>query len=926
MQLAHLTFHSSQAELQQLEQQVLEQAPSPIDRLALAWALRQSDEARSVALLDGLQHEVIGGPESAALSCRLRLLQGERALHRGQLLELEELLPSLLRDCAVIGDHEALADAHWLAAGWQSQQGDFAGVERALRAAIEAADLLADPLRMQFFRAELARASAFQNNVEAEREWAGKLPVYSEALHPAVAAALADYDGVLAALRADYGPCISWFSRSFEASMASGQLRRAVTLASNLGYNHGNMSQYEPALEWLQRGLELARRSGWAPLTGGCLMHLGDVLRQLGQLDAARERLHEALELLAGLPQARTTAVSLNMLARTELECGHFELALQAYERMQRLPSAAAADLRVIAGTGQARALLGLRRLREARLAIEAALVLSRQQGNRNYEIEAIWALADIEQALAPTAPDALSWYEAALAQARQISAYQPQAALLESASAAYAAHGLYERAYALAHQASAVRQANFSQETARRMTGMQAQHQIERTRAENEHLRRVAELETARYELLKGNHELMLHLSAISQEITTELDAERIYEVLERHVHTMLDAQSVAIYMLSETGEQLECAYGVEAGERFVDPAIALNDTASYCARCLRERREFVINTGTAAEPVPQIPGTTAMLSMMFVPLQISERVIGVMTVQSERAAAYGEREQLIFRMLCSYGAIALENARAHLRLTELQRHVMSQEKLAALGSMVAGVAHELNTPIGNSLLVASTLLHATRDFARRFEQQQAMRRGDLGAFIKQAQEGLEVIEHSMDNAGSLVRSFKQVAVDRSAEHRRLFKLAEVCEDCAQTLGVAFRKARVKLELQLEPELALESYPGALTQIIVILLNNALLHAFEGREGGCVRVGSRSGEGERVLLWIEDDGLGMSAAVRRRVFEPFFTTKFGQGGSGLGLSIAHNTVEGLLGGSLSVDSEPGLGSRFTLELPRVAP
>jgi signal transduction histidine kinase len=253
------------------------------------------------------------------------------------------------------------------------------------------------------------------------------------------------------------------------------------------------------------------------------------------------------------------------------------------------------------------------------------------------------------------------------------------------------------------------------------------------------------------------------------------------------------------------------------------------------------------------------------------------------------------------------------------------LQRQLMAQEKLAALGAMVAGVAHELNTPIGNSLLIASTLLGATEEFSQQVEQR-ALKRSDWMQYAGRTRDGLEVINRSMQTAASLVSSFKQVAVDRSSEQRREFSLRELGEQCLQTLALQLRQAGLEARLTLVPELSIDSFPGPLGQVLIILVNNAMAHAFEGCAGGQVEIGGQALDGERVQLWVQDNGAGMAAEVCARIFEPFFTTKFGRGGSGLGLSIAHNIVSTLLGGRISVSSTPGQGSRFLIELPRRAP
>ncbi|MCZ8076227.1 MAG: GAF domain-containing sensor histidine kinase, partial [Paucibacter sp.] len=410
-----------------------------------------------------------------------------------------------------------------------------------------------------------------------------------------------------------------------------------------------------------------------------------------------------------------------------------------------------------------------------------------------------------------------------------------------------------------------------------------------------------------------------------IGQEITNELETDRVFNVMERHIHALLDAPCMSVYLLDESGSQLYCAFGMEDGAPFIDPPIPMSSERSLTVRCLKERREYLLNRPSDEGLGEQVPGTSELQSLLFAPLAVGDRVIGVMTIQSPRADAYGERQQVIFRTLCSYIAIALDNAGAYLRVSELQRQLMAQEKLAALGAMVAGVAHELNTPIGNSLLIASTLLGATDEFAQQVEQK-VLKRSDWERYADRTRDGLEVINRSMQTAATLVSSFKQVAVDRSSEQRRAFCLRELCEQCLQTLSLQLRRANVEWQLNIDVQLQLDSYPGALGQALIILLNNAMAHAFEGREAGRIDIGAQALDGERVQLWVQDDGVGMAAEVCERIFEPFFTTKFGRGGSGLGLSIAHNIVTGLLGGRVSVQSSLGRGSRFVMELPRVAP
>jgi signal transduction histidine kinase len=636
----------------------------------------------------------------------------------------------------------------------------------------------------------------------------------------------------------------------------------------------------------------------------------------MGQTDQARALLQECLQLAQARPRARTTLLALKYLALTDLEDERPEAALTGLQTlMQRASAGDVPDLQVDAG-------LGLGQREAARAAAEAALALVRRQGDPEPEIEILATLGRI----AAPAPEALDYLQQALRLAEGLAGYAPSADLLDEAAALAAELQQWPQAYGWAQRASALRQQRFGEETSRRAAALQVRHQIERARAESEHLRRLAEAEAERAAALQQAHDTLLHLSAVGQEITAQLESQRVFESLSRHVQAMLDARSLAIYVLGDSGEQLLCAYGVEDGQRFEDPPLPMDEASSYCVRCVRERREIVLQGAEMVDPQAQVPGTSQMASLMFAPLALSDRVLGVMTIQSPQPQAYGERERLVLRSLCAYGAIALDNARAYQRLGALQRHMLAQEKLAALGAMVAGVAHELNTPIGNSLLVASTLLSSAREFEAQLSAG-TLRRSQWETYAQRQREGLAVVERCMDSAAALVRSFKQVAVDRSAESRRRFDLAELAQQCAQTLGLALRRAGIEVELMLPPGLMMDSYPGTLSQVLVILLNNALVHAFSVRvEGARVQLGAQALDAQHLRLRVQDNGLGMASQVLERVFEPFFTTRFGQGGSGLGLSIAHNLVESLLGGRISASSEPGRGSRFVLELPLRAP
>ncbi len=262
------------------------------------------------------------------------------------------------------------------------------------------------------------------------------------------------------------------------------------------------------------------------------------------------------------------------------------------------------------------------------------------------------------------------------------------------------------------------------------------------------------------------------------------------------------------------------------------------------------------------------------------------------------------------------------LTAAMAHLQ--QAQDELLRSEKLAALGSLVAGIAHELNTPIGNSLMVASTLGDHTRSI--REGMATGLRRADFEHYLADMDEAGEQLVHNLRRASELINSFKQVAVDQTSSQRREFGLAEVISEILLTLRPVTKKTPYVIEVDVPENIPMDSYPGPLGQVISNLVQNAILHGFDGGPKGRVLIQARKLDDHQVELKVSDDGKGIPPAHMRRIFDPFFTTKLGQGGSGLGLNVVHTVVTGVLGGHISIESEVGRGTCVTVIFPMVAP
>ncbi len=255
---------------------------------------------------------------------------------------------------------------------------------------------------------------------------------------------------------------------------------------------------------------------------------------------------------------------------------------------------------------------------------------------------------------------------------------------------------------------------------------------------------------------------------------------------------------------------------------------------------------------------------------------------------------------------------------------LKRTQGDLIRSEKLAGLGALVAGVAHELNTPIGNSVTVASTLHDRSDSFAE--EMQGTLKRSALVAYVEHARHASALLLANLQRAADLVTSFKQVAVDQTSDQRRRFDVAGVVGEILAMLQPQMKKLPLRVTVDIPAGIELDSYPGPFGQVVANLVNNAVLHGFDdGRNDGTIEISARL-DGDRLRLTVRDDGAGIASGNIARIFDPFFTTRLGKGGSGLGLNIVYNIVANVLGGKITVESEVGKGASFNVELPAVAP
>lgn len=251
---------------------------------------------------------------------------------------------------------------------------------------------------------------------------------------------------------------------------------------------------------------------------------------------------------------------------------------------------------------------------------------------------------------------------------------------------------------------------------------------------------------------------------------------------------------------------------------------------------------------------------------------------------------------------------------------LEQAKDQLVESEKMASLGDLVAGIAHEINTPVGIGVTAASHLESEISALNECYKNE-ALSKSKLENFIELSTESSKIILSNMLRAASLIQSFKKVAVDQSSEEKRRFYITEYINEVLISIQSKFKKTKHLINVICNEDFRLNSYPGAISQIITNLCINTLQHGFEGIESGIITIEVKEINKKAVIIY-KDNGIGIPQDILKRIFDPFFTTKRGQGGSGLGMNIVYNLVTQTLNGTIVCDSSHGDGTVFKITLP----
>lgn len=365
------------------------------------------------------------------------------------------------------------------------------------------------------------------------------------------------------------------------------------------------------------------------------------------------------------------------------------------------------------------------------------------------------------------------------------------------------------------------------------------------------------------------------------------------MHKLLARQARRILGTEEAQVPALLQELRQL-------AGSTQVSPGVA---------RLLNGFEEFLLRVDEAyiqSERDLDLRSRSLMLSSVEL-TQINERIRELNGTLEKRVVQ--RTEELEFAMN---------------KLQQLQQDLTRNETQTALNTVIASVSHELSTPLGNSLMMASTLIHQSKTFQKQLDANQ-IKRSDLGTFVKATQDGNALMMRNLERAAELLHNFRQVANDQASGLRREFDLATVATEIVDTLAPSLKRHPHRVVLDIPPDIPMEGPPGPLGQIIMNLINNAYLHAFEGKNDGVLTIRAERTD-HRVALSFADNGVGISRDHLARLFEPFFSTKRGRGGTGLGMGIVQSLVKEVLGGTIRVDSEVGRGTSFHILLPLIAP
>lgn len=477
---------------------------------------------------------------------------------------------------------------------------------------------------------------------------------------------------------------------------------------------------------------------------------------------------------------------------------------------------------------------------------------------------------------------------------------------------------------------------------------------------ANHQSLREMQAIDTTRQELIQQNQvlndeleQLQDRIEALEQTLQERDDVLRAQEGSLEDKQLVMDSQQATLNaLLSELEEQRQELMAREEQLSAIQRQLRDSERLLYTQERLLEEKELQLQAKERESTAlaQRIASNRDILSAQQQQLRDQRAILADQTelLESRERTIDRQREYLVNILLALLVMVVLgvlslvlyiKKRRTATKLMdaleelrEAQDKLVESEKMAALGNLVAGVAHEVNTPLGVAL-TATSMLNDRREILHQAVREGKLTREQLERFLDQSHESLSLTEKNLSRVARLISNFKQVAVDQMVTDRRSIDLGSYIEEIMSALSIELKRAQITYTLDVESEIEMDTIPGAMAQILTNLVTNTIRHGYPllinqdslsmGQTRGTISIHAKRADADYIRLTFCDDGVGMDEVTVQRIFEPFFTTKRNEGGTGLGMPIVYNLVRQQLKGDISVRSTPGKGTCFELLLPR---
>lgn len=441
--------------------------------------------------------------------------------------------------------------------------------------------------------------------------------------------------------------------------------------------------------------------------------------------------------------------------------------------------------------------------------------------------------------------------------------------------------------------------------------------------------------------EQLEISYENISLLSKIGLEVTSTLDLETILHSLFDNVSSILGANNFGIGIYDKEKQEIQYDLAIYEGKRYSSYTRTMHETEQFPVWCIQNKQSILIRDAVKEAPnyfsdsyVGDVKAhfsegpenyepLTKNLSMIYVPLIVNKRVLGLLSVQSEQKNAFEAVHVNMMTTLATYTANALENATMYAKLQQTQEQLLESKKMSSIANLVTGVSHEINTPLGISVTAASHLQNEVTKLTKLHEAK-SLSQSKFIKYISESESGFTLLLNSLSRCGDLIHSLKNIVVMHTAGDIDDFDVSELINKTVQLQNILLSERRIELSLNLLTFAPARTYPKSIDKILNALLENSLEHAFSKMRSikDCISI-SMKVQGQHYFIEYTDNGCGLSPEQQEAIFEPFTTSRRGQGSVGLGMYAVYNQIKQRLQGTIEISSEQDKGIKVNILIPK---